>query len=212
MSIYNKYLYIYPPRPKNPIPSSDLDEYDNNSLFAQLKFNGSNCLIFTNGETIHIMNRHNQRLTGVQISDEMLKLNIGSTGKWWVLNGEYLNKNKKDENNQPFNHKLVIFDILVHEGEYLIGKTFGERIELLDTIFGQKQSEKEYLWKISENIYRAKSYLNSFKNLYDRYTPVDMIEGVVLKRRAAKLEIGNTENNNFRGMIKARKETKNYKF
>jgi len=212
MSNYSKFYYIFPTRPKNPIPASDLDEYDNNSLLAQLKFNGSNCLIFTDGQSIQIMNRHNQRLTGVQITDEMLKLHTGTPGKWWVLNCEYLNKSKKDENGNSFNHKLVIFDILVYEGEYLIGRTFAERVEMLDTIFGKVQSEKEYLWKVSDNIYRVKSYLNSFKDLYDRYTPIDMIEGLVLKRIAAKLEVGNTENNNFRGQLKCRKPCKLYKF
>jgi hypothetical protein len=39
-----------------------------------------------------------------------------------------------------------------------------------------------------------------------------MIEGVVLKRKNAKLEIGNTENNNYKSQIKSRKVTKNYKF
>ncbi len=212
MSIYNKYSYLYPTRPKNAIPSSDLEDYDNGNMFGQLKFNGSNCLIFTDGESIHVMNRHNQTLTGVQIKEEMLKLHTGTKSKWLVINGEYLNKSKKDENNQPFNHKLVIFDILVYEGEYLIGKSFLERVEILDKIFGKTQSEKEYLWKVSDNIYRAKSYSNNFKDLYDQYTPIDMIEGLVLKRNNSRLEVANTSENNFRGQVKCRKETKNYKF
>jgi len=39
-----------------------------------------------------------------------------------------------------------------------------------------------------------------------------MIEGLVMKRRNAKLEIGNTENNNTKSQLKARKPTKLYKF
>jgi hypothetical protein len=41
---------------------------------------------------------------------------------------------------------------------------------------------------------------------------IDMIEGLVLKRKSAKLEIGNTENNNTKSQVKFRKPTKNYKF
>jgi ATP-dependent DNA ligase len=211
MPNYEKYIYIYPPRPKNTINPKDLGDIDNGLLLAQLKFNGSNCLVFTNGESIHVMNRHNQSLTGVQIKDEMLKLNT-LPGKWAVLNGEYLNKSKLDENGKPFNHKLIIFDVLVWDGEYLIGKTFAERVQLLDDIFGKNPSEKEYLWKISDNIYRAKTYLNDFSDLYDRYHKIDLIEGLVMKRKSAKLEIGNTENNNSKSQVKCRKETKNYKF
>jgi hypothetical protein len=48
--------------------------------------------------------------------------------------------------------------------------------------------------------------------LYDTLTPIDLIEGFVLKRKNARLEIGNTELNNVKSQIKCRKETKNYKY
>jgi ATP-dependent DNA ligase len=133
-------------------------------------------------------------------------------GGWIVLNGEYMNKNKSDESNQPFNHKFVIFDILAYDGDYLVGKTFEERVQLLDTLYGKVDSEKEYLYKNSENVYRVKSYLNGFKDLFDKLTPIDMIEGLVMKRRNARLEMGTSELNNVRSQIKCRKSSKNYKY
>jgi hypothetical protein len=39
-----------------------------------------------------------------------------------------MNKSKSDENGQVFNHKLVIFDTLVHNGTYLLGTTFQDRV------------------------------------------------------------------------------------
>lgn len=210
---YNSFRYIFPPRPKNAIPDSDLNFWDNGSLIVQPKINGSNCVIFTNGEKLMIMNRHSQYMTNVDIQrQEVLNLFRGEPGKWMVLNGEYLNKSKQDENRQTFNHKLVIFDILVYNSDYLVGKTFQERINLLDELYGQNDSEKSYLYSVSNNVYRVKSFENSFKSLYDQLTPIDMIEGLVLKRKNARLEIGNTENNNIKSQLKARKPTKNYKF
>ena len=210
---YNSFRYIFPPRPKNAIPDSDLNFWDNGSLLAQPKLNGSNCVIFTNGEKLMVMNRHSQYLTNVDIQrQEVLDLFRGEPGKWMVLNGEYLNKSKQDENRQTFNHKLVIFDILVYNSDYLVGKTFQERINLLDELYGQKDSEKSYLYSISNNVYRVKSFENGFKSIYDQLTPIDLIEGLVLKRKNARLEIGNTENNNIKSQLKARKPTKNYKF
>lgn len=210
---YNSFRYIFPPRPKNAIPDSDLNFWDNGSLLAQPKLNGSNCVIFTNGEKLMVMNRHSQYLTNVDIQrQEILDLFKGDIGKWMVLNGEYLNKSKQDENRQTFNHKLVIFDILVYNSDYLVGKTFQERINLLDELYGQKDSEKSYLYSISNNVYRVKSFENGFKSIYDQLTPIDLIEGLVLKRKNARLEIGNTENNNIKSQLKARKPTKNYKF
>jgi hypothetical protein len=210
---YNSFRYIFPPRPKNAIPDSDLNFWDNGSLVAQPKLNGSNCVIFTNGEKLMIMNRHSQYMTNVDIQrQEVLDLFRGEPGKWMVLNGEYLNKSKQDENRQTFNHKLVIFDILVYNSDYLVGKTFQERINLLDELYGQKDSEKSYLYSISNNVYRVKSFESGFKSLYDQLTPIDMVEGLVLKRKNARLEIGNTENNNIKSQLKARKPTKLYKF
>jgi len=209
---YASFRYIYPPRPKNPIPNTELSFWDNGSLIAQPKLNGSNCLIFTN-EVKHIaMNRHNGRMTNFQIKDEEIEALYKGTGGWTVLNGEYMNKSKQDETRSAFNHKFVIFDILVDDGDYLVGKTFEERIALLDSMFGQEDSEKDYLYGISENVYRVKSYMNGFNMLYDRLTPIDMIEGLVMKRKNARLEMGNTELNNVKSQIKCRKETKNYKY
>lgn len=209
---YASFRYIYPPRPKNPIPNTELSFWDNGSLIAQPKLNGSNCLIFTNGVKHIAMNRHNGRMTNFQIKDEEIAALYKGTGGWTVLNGEYMNKSKQDETRSAFNHKFVIFDILVDDGDYLVGKTFEERIALLDSMFGQEDSEKDYLYGISENVYRVKSYMNGFNMLYDRLTPIDMIEGLVMKRKSARLEMGNTELNNVKSQIKCRKETKNYKY
>jgi hypothetical protein len=115
---YASFRYIFPPRPKNPIPNTELSFWDNGSLIAQPKLNGSNCLIFTNGEKHIVMNRHNGRLTNFQLKDDEIKALYKGTGGWTILNGEYLNKNKQDENRKTFNHKFVIFDILVNDGDY----------------------------------------------------------------------------------------------
>ncbi len=209
---YSSYRYIFPPRPKNAIPDDELGFWDNGSLIAQPKLNGSNCVIFTNGVKIITMNRHNQRLTNFRLSDEEVKGLYRGNGEWTVINGEYMNKSKMDERGLVFNHKFVIFDILALDGDYMVGQTFENRIILLDELYGKKECEKDYLYNISENIYRVKSYNNDFKRLFDTLTPIDMIEGLVMKRKNAKLEIGTSESNNIKSQLKCRKSTKNYKY
>jgi hypothetical protein len=205
---YLNYQYIYPPRPKNAVSPGDLDMFDNNSMIAQCKLNGSNATIYTNGQKIIVMNRHGQRLTNVKVPDsEILSLYKGKG--WMVLNGEYMNKSKSDENDNVFNHKFCIFDILVYDGNYLIGKTFQERIDLLNSFYGNSEN---YLSSISQNVFRIKSYYSDFENLYNSLVGIDMVEGLVLKRKSAKLEVGSTENNNTKSQIKVRKATKNYKY
>lgn len=210
---YDKFRYLFPPRPKNPIDPSELDFFDNNTLIGQPKINGSNCVLFTDGRQTLVMNRHNSRLTGFNLNqDELNSLYRGEKGEWMVLNGEWLNKSKKDETGNVLNHKLVIFDILVYKSDYLVGSTFSERIDILTDLYGEKVSDKDYLYSISDNVYRVKNYESNFQEIFNHLSQIDFVEGLVLKRKNAKLEIGNTENNNTKSQIKCRKKTKLYKY
>lgn len=212
MALYNKFRYIYPPRPKNAIPSDELVFWDNNSLLAQPKLDGSNTTIFTNGVKHIVMNRHNQNLTNFLLTNDELTSMYRGNGEWMVINGEYLNKNKNDETGKPFNHKFIIFDILVLEGNYLVGTSFEQRVAILNDLYGQVECEKEHLYKISENVYRVKSYNTGFLDLFNDLIKVDMYEGLVMKRKNAKLELGTNEMNNVKSQLKCRKPTKNYTY
>jgi len=213
MAKYNNYSYIFPPRPKNAIPASNISVWDNGQMIGQPKMNGSNCVIFTNGDTYRVMGRHNQILTNFELSkSELSELYKPVDNGWLVINGEYLNKSKLDETGKVFNHKLVIFDILVLNSNHLIGSTFVNRIETLDNLYGTNECEKDYLYQYTDNIYRVKSYESDFVDLYKKLIQIDVVEGIVFKRKNARLEMGTTENNNAKSMIKARKPTKNYKF
>ena len=209
---YASYRYIYPPRPKNAIPSKELYSYDNGSMIAQPKLDGSNCLIFTDGVQVKTMNRHGEPMSRFEIpKEEILSLYKGNGG-WTVINGEYMNKSKRDDLSTIFNHKFVIFDLLVIDGDYLIGKTFEQRIKMLDDMFGMNESNLSYLHGISDNVYRVKSFGMSFLQKFESLSKIDMVEGLVMKRRNARLEIGNTELNNTKSQLKCRKATKNYKY
>ena len=151
MPKYSNFKYVYPPRPKNAISPEELVFWDNGTLIAQPKLNGSNCVIFTNGVDYFVMNRHKQRLTNFKITNEELSEIYRGDGEWMIINGEYMNKSKSDEKSKVFNHKLVIFDILAYNGEYLVGSTFSDRVELLDKLYGKQESEKDYLYSITTN-------------------------------------------------------------
>ena len=209
---YQYYKYIFPPRPENATKISDCEFYQMNGYFAQPKLNGSNALIFTNGEDYYIMNRHGERLNNFKIKKEELREIYKGDGEWMIINGEYMNKSKLDENGNTFNDKFVIFDILAFEGEHLVRSTFSDRLKLMSDLYDNKNSEKEYLFKISDNIYRVKSYSNQFNDIFNKFIGIDMLEGLVMKRKNAKLEIGNSALNNTKSQLKCRKPTKNYKY
>ncbi len=204
---YQSFQYIYPPRPKNPIPPSDLKIWDNRMMIAQPKINGSNCTIYMDGKEIYIFNRHGQRLTGFDIpKDEVMNLYRGKG--WMVLNGEYTNKGKSNDGH-TFQNKFCLFDILVKDSKYLIGTTFEQRINTICEIYGESDNT---LNQISDNIFMVKTYRSNFVETYEKLIKNDLMEGLVLKRKSAKLEIGSSENNNSKSQVKVRKPTKNYKF
>jgi ATP-dependent DNA ligase len=123
-----------------------------------------------------------------------------------------MNKSKVDETGKVFNNKFILFDILVKDSNHLVGLTFQDRINLISEIYGTRDSDKDYLYVISENVFRVKSFEHNFENLFKNITVGDAVEGLVLKRKSAKLENGLTENNNTKSQIKCRVQTKNYKF
>jgi hypothetical protein len=210
MISYNRYRYIYPPRPEINLPSSELNKYDNGLWLGQPKLNGSNITIFTNGVELHVYNRHNSPLSNVKISKEdFLSLHRGSG--WFVLNGEYMNKSKLNGKNEVFNHKLVIFDVLVYNGIQTIGMTFEERINLLNKLYTQSDYDG-FINKVSDKVYMVKSFYENFHQTYQKIIQTDMYEGWVLKKRNAKLKNGISEKNNTDSQMKFRKPTKNYSY
>jgi ATP-dependent DNA ligase len=128
-----------------------------------------------------------------------------------VVTGEYMNKSKKDGNGKTFDGCLVLFDILVHKGQYLTGTSFLERAELLDSLFPGVEHDG-YIYKVSENIYRVKNFTTNLKAVYDEISRIDMYEGLVCKKPTGILEDGLRAANNVGWQIKARKETKNYTY
>jgi hypothetical protein len=227
---YNNYKYIFPPRPENSTKISEVKFYQNLGYFAQPKLNGSCCLVFTNGNTVIIKNRHNQSFSNFKIDGEVLdlvkKLYIKEKDLGWiVLVGEYMNKSQKDENGKIFNQKLVFHDLIVYNSKHLLGETFESRYNLLLDLFKSKDksdkfhSERFYindynkwLYSINETFYIVKTFENDLIGVYNEMVQHEMYEGFVLKRKNSILENGTTIKNNTKNQIKIRKETKNYKF
>lgn len=207
---FNKYRYIYPPRPESKVRHTELSKYDNDTFIGQPKLNGSNCEVYTNGVDVYIMNRHKGELTNVKIGKSVFtKLHKGKG--WMVLNGEYMNKAKKNNKGFEFNHKFVIFDILVYNGKQTIGTTFEERVDLLKNLYDTIEYDN-IIRKINDDIYIVETFLEGFIDIYQHLISIDMYEGFVLKKKKSKLKNGISQNNNSSSQIKVRKPTKNYDF
>ena len=210
MRLYKKFKYIFPPRPVNAIPPTLIDKYDNGEFIAQPKLNGDCAELYINNDSFRNFNRHKKEgINHFKLkSNEIMKLNSGSG--YMVLCGEYMNKSKKDSKG-VWNHKFVIWDILVYNGKHLIGSTFEERVEILDDIYGKKEYS-DYLYEVSENVFRVKTFTKDFTKKWRKITKIDMFEGFVFKRKKSKLADGRSSKNNHLGQFKSRKPMKNYEY
>lgn len=216
---YLNFNYIYPPRPEFKIPPSELAKFDNGEYAVQPKYNGTCCLVFTNGNEVHIYNRHRQPLSNCATDIEFEKLAFSDN--WYVYAGEYLNKGKAGEFGSKEKDKFVIWDVLVWNNEYLVGDTLYTRLQLLEDTFptqrGRVFSDGLELYShlsFTEfnGIYKAPTYLNQFEYLYNDIVKTDLYEGLVIKKLDSKLAFGFQELNNHDWQVKCRKETKVYKF
>lgn len=204
------YKYIYPPRIETKLPLTSLNSFDHMDRFlAQVKLNGSSMQVYTNGKEVHTYNRHKEKMICKIASEELAALN--PYNDWMVLCGEYMNKNKRDEDNKHWNLKYVIWDILVLNGKHLLNTTFEERQQILKNMYPDNPVKK-YMHQISDNCFRVESIETRFVDVYSDVTQYDMYEGVVLKDKGNKLSNGTTKNNNSRAQFKVRKPTKNYNF
>lgn len=215
---YSSYKFLYPPRPENKISPARIVDYDNGDYAAQIKYNGDCCPVFLPGPGLSIIrNRHNQPKTKAE------GINLGQMHNgngWMVVCGELMDKSKKGEDGEILKG-FIIWDILVWNGEYLVGSTLRQRLELLETMFpsvrmaATKTGLQEFehlLFTGIPGIYRAPTYVQHLDQLFKDVVPTDAYEGLVLKKLDAKLELGFHEKNNSAWQLKARKETKNYQF
>jgi ATP-dependent DNA ligase len=204
--------YIYPPRPETKISPESLPTFEEMGKFlAEPKLNGSSMEIYFSdgGKEIKLMNRHKQPIECKMDKEELRKLYRGT--KEMILCGEYLNKNQKDETGKPWNIKYVIWDIIMYNGNHLIGTTFEERLLLLAKLY-PNDIYTHFVRQISENCFRIGVIRKEFQKIYFEITKYDIFEGLVLKRKDGKLENGTSAINNHRTQIKCRKGTKNYNF
>ena len=216
---YLNFNYIYPPRPEYKIPPKELDTFDTGEYVVQPKYNGTCCIVFTNGTEVYVYNRHKQPMAWY--SPDIDFKGLAHSDQWYVYTGEYLNKGKLGESGAKEKDKFIIWDILVWAGQYLIGDDLLTRINLLEETYpcqrgkiGENGLEMyEHLCHTNLNgIYKAPSYMNGFLKLFEDISKTDLYEGLVLKKIESKLSYGFQMLNNHDWQIKCRKPTKVYHF
>lgn len=218
---FKKNGFIFPPRAEFKCPANNLYKYDDGTYYAQPKYNGMALIAFTNGTELFLYNRHKENMPLLTKNSEVDFRGLAQSKNWFVYTGEYLNKSKYGETGIKEKDKFVIWDILVWDGNYLVGSTYTERLDLLESIYpcqraivtGSAIEMYDHLCCTNLNrVYKAPTYIGNFEELYQQIIKTDLYEGLVLKKKNSKLNFGLQELNNHDWQIKCRKETLNYTF
>lgn len=202
---YDKLQYLYPPRPEFTITSDILPKIEARKWIAQYKKNGTNCIIFKdpNGKIVYY-NRHK----GLQKWDVPSEVNEAFNeilvGGWFVVVAELLHSKHKF-----FKNILYIHDILVNDGEYLIGTTYADRYAILSKLFHSNVEALSH-YVITKHIWLAKNHKSNFEGLFKGIVDPTMDEGLVLKDPNSKLTFCTKVESNSSGQIKCRHRTKCY--
>lgn len=206
---YNSFTYLYPPRPEKAIPKGLLGFYETQGWHASIKKNGtSNVIAVQPDKTLVCMTRHNDnhKLWQPTPASSLAFQNLPGKG-YYVFCAELMHSKVAGMRDINFIH-----DILVDDGNYLVGTTFAERQIQLQNIFKAKTlTESPHYFVINPNTWLAKGFTKGFIKLYDGLTDAED-EGIIVKKSDAKLVICSRAKSNVDWQVKCRRETKNYGF
>ncbi len=198
---YENFRFIDPPRAEQAIPPSLLSFYEKQGWVAQVKMNGAYNVIFCNNaeKKLIALNRTGGPHKAWKWSDESAEaFRMLPKDGWYVFCAELLHSKGpfiKDTN--------YIHDVLVYQGQYLIGQPYLKRFPLLRKIFKRSEPHDRYSI-INKNTWLANIVHGGFLSLFDSLKG-ELEEGVVCKDPHAELDLANTS-----WQIKCRKRTKNF--
>lgn len=188
--------FIYPPRPKGKMLSTDLPFYESTGKWlAQRKFRGSNCVIhISRNSEISIGSRHGKPFARFVLSknhqEEILSgLNLRHGTEYW-LNGELMNKDVDST------HEIILFDVLA-VGRYFFGNpNQEERLEILKDICHNPKnlSASKIALQVTPKIWMAQVFESNFSQRFEESLPIQQLEGLVLRKRLSSLDnLGHSE-------------------
>ncbi len=205
---------IYPPRPQGKINPSDLPYYENSGLWiAQRKFNDTRNLLRVDlGRELSVWGRHGEghkrfSLTNALRQEILDNLKLDPNKTYW-LDGGVMNKTKDGPNS------LVFFDILEAGKYFFCGPDQMKRLEILYDICGNptKKTENGLALEVSTNIWLAETFSDNFADRFKEAEQIDMIEGLVLRRKDSTIENFGKVEYEVDWQIRCRKSHKNYNF
>jgi len=196
---------LIPPDPENPLdPASDyLDHLERSGQYvAEQKWNGDNTLWHT--ATNVFWNRKHEKLKYQPTNPDMPDQMREELEEWRKAAGHaIINFETVHSKTTDVKHLLIVHCIMAWQGEYLIGKKWGDSRDILDKCIDQGLS--------GEHVRVSKLWRTGFWDLFQA-ADGKIHEGIVLKDPNGKLLFTTTLPKDVPWMLKVRKPCKKYSF
>ncbi len=197
----DSFKYFYPERPRLlHIEQPLFDQLSQNpSWVAEQKYNGSRLQLHHINGAWQFWNRHEQLMAytpSQEVKGALAGLNLKG---YWLFDGE-LRHNKT----KGVRHKIVLYDVFIKEGDLLLGKPFGDRRGLLETLL--------HYCGDCHLLSLPTQYQEDFRQVFAEVSQADEIEGLVLKNLRGRLELGRCRAVESAWMWKVRKPSGRYHF
>lgn len=215
---YESFQFRFPPRPgsKSKIAPATLPKYEKDGWWAQIKKNGTGgTLAIDLDRQIIARKRTGERHLAWQPNEDNRQAFLRLPGKgWYLFCAELMHSKVPGIRSINF-----INDILVADGDELVGMTFAQRQALLSTLF-TPVGETFSHFVIDANTWLAKNFTSGFLDVYESLEGREKLsgmenrgnEGLVLKKPQALLKLSLNDTANGAWQIKARRETKVLEF
>jgi len=132
---YDAYRFLWPPRPERAAPPQLMGFYEQRAWIAQIKKNGTCTVIFSRGDSVIFKTRHNDAHKAWSPQPSHTAFFTGRDG-WNVYVAELLHSKGPLVKNH-----LYLFDVLVSDGQELIGTTLAERQTILQQRFPSPKAD-----------------------------------------------------------------------
>lgn len=195
----------YPPRPGSSCAPSAAARFT--GFWVQYKFDDVRTLVEFDGRgELKFWNRFREPLRAYPISPDLrnslLELDLAQSSRH-VLDGGLLRQSNGSD------RTLVLWDLLVHEGHHLLGSAYSERYDLLGRVGRSSRvlegrTGLETAWVLGPRLWLARVLELKPQDALTRARNCPMIEGVVLKNPAGRLERAFGPENNGSWSIKIR--------
>lgn len=213
---YLSYTYLYPPRPRMPFPPERSSFFEKRDYWMQIKMNGTCSVIFVSPDKkITVKTRHGDaEHKAWRYNEAALSIfkTLPGTG-WYVFVAELMHSKVPG-----LRDIFYVHEILVDNGNYLIGSTFEERQERLARLFLEGRTPPPMTlshYVLDEHTWLARNHKSGFPAVWEqiRKAKKPEYEGAVYSDRFARLELCTRPESNVAWKKKSRivdSENRNY--